>query len=324
MNNELISVVVPIYNVEKYLKRCISSILNQTYKSLEIILVDDGSPDNCGEICDYYSKIDNRVCVIHQKNKGLSEARNRGIKEATGKYIMFIDSDDYIEENMIEVLYTNLLKYNADISSCGHNDIYDEKNKRRKEIDEKKLILTSQDALQVFLFTTIVDVVAWNKLYKIELFNNIKYEVGKLFEDHLTTYKLIDVANKVVYTNLPLYNYCKRNNSIGGSEFSKKNYQLKDALDIECEYIKKKYPSISKEIDLGYILWLIVLYDKIILSDRKDLDLENIIRTYIRNNLGYILKFNNTSVSKKIQLLLLGFCPKVYKIIYKTYLKINR
>lgn len=321
MDKELITVVVPIYNVEKYLKRCILSILNQTYDKLEIILVDDGSPDDCGKICDYYSEIDSRVKAIHQKNRGLSEARNRGIDEASGKYIMFIDSDDYIDENMIEILYCNLKKYNADISSCGHNDIYEGKVSNKKIRDYNEFILTSQEALRVFLFTNVVDVVAWNKLYKTELFNDIRYEVGKLFEDHYTTYKLLDKAQLIYYTTLPLYNYCKRKNSIGGAKFSKKNYQLKEALDEECKYIKCNYPGIIKEVDLGYILWLIVLYDKIILSGQKDMELEKCIREYIRNNINYIKKIKHISLVKKLQLYILWINPKVYKNIYKMYLK---
>ena len=119
-----VSIIVPIYKVEKYLNRCIDSILNQTYKNIEVILVDDGSPDRCGAICDNYSKIDKRIKVIHKKNEGLAEARNAGIKIATGEYISFVDSDDFINKNMYKVLYENAIKYDADISMCQFKYIY--------------------------------------------------------------------------------------------------------------------------------------------------------------------------------------------------------
>ena len=131
--NNLISIIVPIYNVEKYLKKCIDSIINQTYKNLEIILVDDGSPDNCGKICDEYAKKDNRIKVIHKENGGVSSARNVGVENATGEYIGFVDSDDYIEKDMYEVLINNLKKENADISIISNYEVY-----KNKIIENKK------------------------------------------------------------------------------------------------------------------------------------------------------------------------------------------
>ncbi len=120
----LISIIVPVYKVEMYIKKCINSIINQTYKNIEIILVDDGSPDNCGKICDDYSKTDKRIIVVHKDNGGLSDARNRGLIAASGQFITFVDSDDYIELNYIETHYNNLINNNADISIAGHNVIY--------------------------------------------------------------------------------------------------------------------------------------------------------------------------------------------------------
>lgn len=317
----LITVVVPVYNVEKYLNRCIDSICNQSYKNLEIILVDDGSTDYCGRICDNYQKKDTRISVIHQINKGLSEARNAGIDVATGKYIAFIDSDDYIAENMIEVLYTNMKKNGADISCCGHTDIYERSGNRISSSERKMTIMSSKEALGIFLFTRVVDVVAWNKLYNIVLFDNIRYTPGKLYEDHFTTYKLLDKASKIVHTTEPLYFYCKRGSSIGGSSFTERDFELKEALDIECSYIIEKYPDLKRQLEVGYIIWMMVLYDKMLLADTVDAEFLGILKKKIRSNLINIIKFKDISFSKKIQLLLV-FCNKyLYYKVYGWYLK---
>lgn len=319
--NDKISVVVPIYNVEKYLKRCIESIIDQSYENIEIILVDDGSPDCCGKMCDSYLSVDSRIKVIHQENRGLSEARNSGIEKASGKYIVFIDSDDYIAENMIEKLYENIIRYDAQISCCGHCDIYEDSGVVIEPSKPENIkIMTAEEALSEFLFTDVVDVVAWNKLYSIDLFKNVRYKSGKYFEDHFTTYKLIDQANRIVNTTMPLYFYCKRSASIGGSSFSEKNYQLKDAVDEECAFIIKKYPKIKKDIAVAYINWLLVLYDKIVLARKSDDNLLKYIRRCIKNNTYNIIKCNKLKKSKKIQIFLLFFNKKIYYEAYCWYI----
>lgn len=320
--NELISVVVPVYNVEQYLTRCIESILNQTYNNFEIILVDDGSPDSCPQICDKYKEKRN-VSVIHQKNKGLSAARNAGIKMAKGKYICFIDSDDYINPNMISVLYNNLINYNCEISCCGHADIYESGNVTKNNRNKIKKY-SSKEALRIFMYTNEIDVVAWNKLYSKELFEDVIYEEGKLFEDHLTTYKLLAKAKNIVNTTQPLYYYCKRKTSIGGVEFSEKNYQLKAAIDVERNFILGKYPELERDIDICYAIWLLVLYDKIILSSLDDENILELIRKIVWAEKKYILLSGEISIYKKLQLYMLLGNRKIYKKFYQLFLKIKR
>ena len=187
-----ISVVVPIYNVEKYLEKCIKSILNQTYNNLEIILVNDGSTDNCLNICKKFEKIDKRIFVINKENGGLSEARNYGIDKATGKYITFVDSDDYIDEDYLEFLYKNLIINNCDISICNPRIVYEDGGKSRtlyKYCFPQNIVLEGEKALEMMLYQKKFDNSAWGKLYKINLFDEIRYPVGKLYEDIATTYK---------------------------------------------------------------------------------------------------------------------------------------
>lgn len=218
--NELISVIIPIYKVEDYLKRCVNSLLNQTYRILEIILVDDGSPDRCGEICDEYKALDNRIKVIHKKNGGLSDARNAGIEICKGKYITFVDSDDWVHEMYIENLYKLLIKTDSDMSVCNFI--------RTSTEDIKVHILAEEiyeysniEALEQFLDKFYVQmVIACGKLFKRSLFKEIRFPVGRLHEDEFTTHKLIFNATKIVLTTAQLYYYWQREDSIMGSGFN--------------------------------------------------------------------------------------------------------
>ena len=194
-----VSIVIPIYNVEKYLKKCIDSIINQTYENLEIILVDDESPDNCPKICDDYKTIDSRIKVIHQKNQGLSGARNTGLKEATGKYIMFQDSDDTLENNSIEKLYQAIKKYNAKIVIGGRYYDFEDGSVvcKYKERFTKKY--NFEEAIEEMNRFYYYDMSACGKMFEKELFHNIEFPIGKLCEDYFIMYKLFEKAQFVIF-----------------------------------------------------------------------------------------------------------------------------
>lgn len=212
-----ISVVIPVYKVEKYLDECILSIINQTYKNLEIILVDDGSPDKCGEICDNYSKIDNRIVVIHKENGGLSDARNVGIEIATGNYISFIDSDDYVNLKYFEILYNNIKKYDADVSICSYLKFYDGENLNNDDninYYNNKQIEKKEALYNLYGKNRQNYVVAWGKLFDISLFNSLRFPKNKIHEDSFITYKIYINSKKIIYTNNKLYFYRQRENSI--------------------------------------------------------------------------------------------------------------
>ena len=221
MMGEKISVIVPVYNVEAYLEKCVESILKQTYTNLEILLVNDGSTDNSGELCDQLAQRDQRIRVIHKENGGLSDARNRGIEDASSDLIGFIDSDDYIDEDMYETLYRQMLESNADLSMCGHYDVY-------HQIPEKQVAtiqtweLTPQEAIKMVMEAKILSVTAVNKLYKKELFEQLRFEIGKIAEDAFIMIALIHQCRKVVATNEKKYYYVHRENSITTQKFSLK------------------------------------------------------------------------------------------------------
>ena len=213
MEKDLISVIVPVYKVEKYLEKCIESIIKQTYTNLQIILVDDGSPDNCGKICDEYAKKDLRIEVIHKANGGLSDARNVGISKAKGRYIGFVDSDDYIKEDMYEILLNLIKKYDADVSICNLYDVIDGNEYiRNKENGIREY--SRLDILKEVLLDKNIQSYAWNKLYEKELFDEIKYPIGKKYEDIGTTFYLFEKCNKIVVTSEPEYYYLKRADSL--------------------------------------------------------------------------------------------------------------
>lgn len=247
--NDLVSVVVPIYNVEQYLERCIDSVLRQTYSNLEIILVDDGSTDNSGSICDKYALEDKRIVVLHKVNGGLSDARNYGIEKAKGKYITFIDSDDYVSCLYIEIMMKALIDNCADISICD-----EKKTKLSNETECKNTFLTetevwdSRIGIKEILLQRGTTASSCGKIYKKEYFREIKFPYGKLFEDMGTTYKIFDKAEKIVKVNRELYFYYQRENSIQGSGFSQKKM---DEWLMVCEmqeFIRRKYPELKYEM----------------------------------------------------------------------------
>lgn len=230
MNYPLVSVIVPCYNVEQYLPKCIDSILNQTYQNLEVWLVDDGSPDRCGEICDEYAKKDARIKVIHKKNGGLADARNVALDVMTGEYVVCVDSDDYISPTHIEGLYHLIEKYGAEISINTFCAFYEGKTPKPILKSTKDWIMDGLHATEMMFYQEHFDNTAWGKMYKASLFDGIRYPKGLLFEDLPTTYKLLLRAKKVVFNNEQSYFYLIRSNSIEGAAFSPK--KLDSALEL--------------------------------------------------------------------------------------------
>lgn len=238
MNKPLISIIIPIYNVEKYLKRCVDSVLNQTYSNLEIILVDDGSKDSCSDICDLYSKKDSRIKVIHKINGGLSDARNKGIEIARGSYLGFVDSDDFIHPKMYEILYKNMVKTEADMSICSFKKVY---NGEMDDFRTNNIFSCTRESGYYHLYDQygLDTIVAWNKLYKKCLFDDIRYPIGKIHEDEFIIHHLIGLCNKIVYTDAELLYYFQREGSITGS-YNIKRLDLFDALDDRLDYFFNK------------------------------------------------------------------------------------
>lgn len=234
----LISVIIPIYKVEDYLKRCVDSIIEQTYQNLEIILVNDGSPDNCPAICDEYGLKDNRILAIHQKNAGLAEARNSGLDIAKGEFISFVDSDDAVHPQFIESLYKGIVQTNSDLAICGFQVFSkeDEINTAFSNVE----VSSSIGAEILNSAYQLENIVAWNKLYKRQIWQHLRYPKGKYHEDEFVFHLVFHTVNKACKITAPLYYYFRRENSImssKGAEFlSKRKTDLLEAEDARLKF----------------------------------------------------------------------------------------
>lgn len=238
MSNELVSVILPIYNVELYLKKCIEAVIRQSYKNLEIILVDDGSTDRSPYICDEYAKMDSRIKVIHKENGGLSDARNVGIQASSGVYIAFVDSDDLIARSFIEELYECCKKSNSMIAVCAYTKFLDEEEISVFNNHNNVQIISGRELIkQIYLGQAgKFGFVAWNKLYRRDLFDSIQYPFGRIYEDTFTTYKLFLNANQIALLNKSLYFYRMRPESIMSARVSLK--KIKDGVDADASVVK--------------------------------------------------------------------------------------
>ena len=240
----LISIIVPVYNVEMYLAKCVDSILAQTYTNLEIFLVNDGSFDCCGKLCDEYAKEDKRIKVIHKKNGGLSDARNVAIDVATGEFITFIDSDDYVTDDYIMTLYSLIEKYECKVSIALYNTFVEGSKPKVVNRVYREDCQTNINAIEEMFYQEKYDTASWAKLYHSSLFaTGIRYPKGIVYEDLATTYLLIFQSDKVAFCNRRIYNYLLRRDSIEGSSFSSK--KMDSALKV-CELMESHLDILGK------------------------------------------------------------------------------
>lgn len=285
--NELISVIVPVYKVEDYLKRCVDSILNQTYENFELILVDDGSPDNCGQMCDIYAELDARIRVVHKENGGLSDARNAGLKVCTGDYIVFIDSDDWISKYYLEQLYCILKSTGSDVVECEviktDKMIMEDENLPDAQYSE----YNTEEALSLLIQDKCFHQYVWNKIYRKSVIEDIWFEKGKTNEDEFWTYQVFGKSQKITKMNFELYYYFQRASSIMGTGF---NIKRLDAIEAKAErqnYLDVNFPSLVKKGRLN--LFFSCMYAgqmSIIYLDKNEKKkafslLKNIIEKYI-------------------------------------------
>lgn len=314
--NDLVSVIIPIYNVEKYLKECLETILSQTYKNLEIILVDDGSPDNCGNICDEYAKKDSRIKVIHKTNGGLSDARNHGIDIANGKYICFVDSDDYIDRYYVEKLYKAVKNNNVKVAQCSILKIDDNKNIIEKYGYDNFCIKSGKEIIREQYSKHVVEnTVVWNKMYEKELFDNIRFPVGKIHEDEFTTYKILYDLKKVAIINDYLYNYRENNNGIMKQKFNIKKFDRLYAYKEKMEFFQNKEEDIFVKVLMRYIEEIRFDYinSKKYISNFHEYK-SKLLKEY-RRVYSILIMQKNISKKYKIKLLVFYISPNLYMFL---------
>ena len=322
-----ISIIVPVYNVERYLDNCIESILNQTFKDFELILVNDGSNDKSYEICKSYLEVDSRIKIINKENGGISSARNAGLDIAIGEYIGFVDSDDYIHPQMYEILYKNIKNEEADISLCNFKKVASYEECRLKiflerDLNVKTLEYSNVDSSkELFTDKSITFVVAWNKLYNRRLFEKNRYKVGKIHEDEFIIHRLLYESNKVVYTTMELYFYLKRENSITSKSLNLKRLNLLEAYIDRINFFSncKEYSLEEKALFMYSEEFLIHYYlIKNNLHNCKKI-LKGMKHQYI-HLFPKILKLKY--YTKKEKIVLIAFC--LNSNIYKFYINYKK
>lgn len=318
-----ISVIVPVYNVEKYLNRCIDSLISQTYSNLEIILIDDGSSDKSGEICDAYAQGNDRIKVLHQENKGLPGARNSGVEIATGDYIGFVDSDDFVELDMYKYLIELAKKNDADIACCGVKRIFDGGRRVEKSSYHDDIaIMDREQAFEEYQLYNSIGPAAWNKIFKKELFQDLKFRNYKRLEDSWVVCQCISKASKLAYEPYYGYNYMIRNNSITHTNFSEKTYDIITVTDENYKVFKKQFPD-NPMAEIGRILWYVVFINEMIVGKGYDIHIINAVQKMIKDSRNAIMENMYLDKIRKRQLFILGNSFSLYKTCYLIYMRIT-
>lgn len=317
----LLSIIVPVYKVEQYLPKCIESILNQSFKDFELILVDDGSPDDSGKICDNYAKQDNRIRVMHKENGGLSSARNAGLDIAQGEYIGFVDSDDWIHEEMYQLLYTLAKKRNADIVQCEFKEVFKEVFEEQVEAEEiKKSLIQEFMPLEAMrrIYTTYgtLTIIMCNKLYRRKVFEKNRFEVGRIYEDEFIIHKVLNAANKVVHIGKALYYYRQTNNSITRDKFNMRKMDYILALEQRAlffeeigeqrllEYTWLRYENIL--VNIFYCIWKTRISEK---------SIQNSIRKKYKVHYRAIKNSVYANKREKVKFRIFRYMPKLCCIL---------
>ena len=319
--DDLISVIIPVYEVEKYIEKCLDSVINQTYTNLEIILVEDGSKDNSSKICDEYAKKDKRIQVIHKENAGVSSARNTGLDKANGKYIAFIDSDDYVDKEYIEYLYNEITKNNADISICGTIDI-DENENVCKESKKIEKTLNLEETLQELLQEKYYSSVVWAKMYKAELAKKVKFNENlKIAEDFDYLYNIIKNLEKTrVNTTKSLYYYKIRTNSATTNSYNEnwgKEIVLSEDVIKDCKtnFEPLVQYAIRRYIRINYTCMMKVLRQN--QDDKIYKKLQENVKKYLKQ---YLLS-SNISIIEKLKIIFAMYFKSTTKFLLKVLKK---
>lgn len=313
-----VSVVIPIYNVQDYLNDCIKSIVNQTYQHLEIILVDDGSPDSCPMICDDWKNKDDRIVVIHKENGGLSDARNAGLRNATGEYVLYVDSDDYLEHDAIEWLVSCAIRHNADIVACTCKKT---NNENIQSLLTNRLVVGTGIEMLEFAFENEIWF-AWGKLIKTNIAKSCPFAKGLIYEDVENTPKSFLMANKVVFSLDGRYNYRIRTDSIMGGNKTVPQKDIAKVIDMDCKFIltasiseidkQKMYKQLFKQLTYNYNL---AVKSNLKIADEVCKQIEEVL--YKNRSLWKKSKY--ISFQRKLGYYLISGYPVLYKKVYRLY-----
>ncbi len=315
----LISVIVPVYNVENYLRACVDSIIAQTYENLEIILVDDGSPDNCPAICDDYAKKDSRIRVIHKENGGLSDARNAGLSVMTGEYLMFVDSDDLLPKNAVSALYNLAVEYNSELVIGSHRKFVDITDLDDSIIKSNTVSYLSKKESICHMFQH--GCASWGRLYRADIHKSITFPIGEINEDEAIVLKILDKCNSVIITDECVYHYRTRPESITTSSFSLKKLDWYRHCKANLEWIRENHPELEDLAAARYRGCLMWTLTEIALSD--DSYSEEIIAliSELKKNKRQFNRIDFSFRSDKIRMWMLCSLPFA---IYRVFIRMKR
>lgn len=307
-----ISVIVPVYKVEPYIHKCVDSILTQTFTDYELILVDDGSPDTCGNICDEYAQKDARIHVIHKENGGLSDARNAGMKIACGEYVIFIDSDDYIDADMLSYLYENLKKADADMATCGIYEVYADRIEKQEE--EPDFVCSGEEAFRCILRGHTIRGEIWNKLIKRSCISDLEFPKGKLYEDIFYTVDMMQRIKKVAVGTKPKYYYLHRSDSITGKAYRPKLFDIIEGYTKNYQVVQHAFPKLEEEAECLWIWSRFIVLDKMLLEENyRSIDRFEELVTFIKQHFRRIMKNPYFQRNRKISAIVLLISIPLYR-----------
>lgn len=319
-----ISVIVPVFNTEKFLYKCVNSLINQTIKSeYEIILVDDGSTDNSCNICDDFAADFHNIVTYHKKNGGLSSARNYGLNQAKGEYVCFVDSDDYVSDDFLETMYSNMIEHKAQIAMCNYCEVYNDGRKISKKA--KDVVCDSKTAIKDACYQKNFDTNMTMKMIKKSFFDDIKFREGIWYEDTDIFYRIYDKADVICFTNKVCYFYYQNENGIMHTEFNVKVLEIVDVAERMYEFIKQNYITIIDAGAYRYVYSCLYVVHKILQSnyDLTNTEIFINVREKIKPKCNQVYKDNNVRVIKKIEIFLYNTNLSWYIFFYKLLRKIK-
>lgn len=317
-----VSIIVPVYNCEEYLRKCLLSLETQTYKDIEVILIDDGSTDDSGAICDEFVNRDKRFKVIHKRNEGVCIARNMGIDLASGDFIGFVDSDDYCKEEMFQYLVALSQKNDADIACCGIERVYVNTGATfftRELIHD--VVYTTEEALEKYFLPDHITTAVWNKIFKASVAKAVKFKDYARNDDGWFVSHAISSSKKVAVGGECLYIYQIREKSITRGNFSRKNYDILRSVNESYKDARKLFPHNNKMI-MAKIFWYVVFLDEMILAGKRNTRVIRGVKALIRKNLITVFEYEDIRFWRKFQFYILALSFNLYSVTYYLYCKL--
>ena len=310
--SKLVSILLPIYNMHKYLPDCMETLLNQTYEDIEIVLVDDGSCEECAQLCDSYKEKDHRVVVYHKTNGGISDARNFGVAKAKGEYITFVDPDDYVDRDYLMYLMNLMEKYHTKMAICQHRVVF--KNGKCEDFgkDIADEVITNEACIERLLYHNDIDTACWAKVYHRSLFQNIEYPVGKLFEDMGTTYKLMLLCDQIAVGHESKYSYRVHSNSIVPSDFKTTKFHLLEMTDNCAKDVTELYPSLAIAAERRQVYARLSTINQMAHTNKYPEKLNEMI-SFVKEHKNSVLKNSKAPKRDTVAVLLLMINYSLYK-----------